>query len=83
VIPHLTITDGASEDIAVQARADVELYLPIEATVSKVKTGSGLRLILASFRSGSQVLRPGSSRSDDAALGTGRRIPRPPARLAG
>ena len=36
VIPHLTITDGASEAIAAQAQADVAAQLPLKAVVSAV-----------------------------------------------
>jgi 2'-5' RNA ligase len=36
VIPHLTITDGASEAVAAQAQADVGRYLPLEAAISAV-----------------------------------------------
>jgi hypothetical protein len=36
VIPHLTITDGASDAIAAQAQADVAQYLPMKAAVFAV-----------------------------------------------
>jgi len=36
VVPHLTITDGASEAIAAQAQADVARHLPLKAVVSAV-----------------------------------------------
>jgi 2'-5' RNA ligase len=36
VIPHLTITDGASEQIAAQAQADVAPHLPLKAMISAI-----------------------------------------------
>lgn len=36
VIPHLTITDGASEQIVAQAQADIAQHLPLKAMISAV-----------------------------------------------
>jgi 2'-5' RNA ligase len=36
VIPHLTVTDGADDDVAARACADVAQSLPLQAKVSKV-----------------------------------------------
>ena len=36
VIPHLTVTDGASEQIVAQAQADIAPHLPLEALISTI-----------------------------------------------
>jgi len=36
VIPHLTITDGANEQVMVRARTDITPHLPLKAKISAI-----------------------------------------------
>ncbi len=36
VIPHLTVTDGASEHVVARAQADIAPHLPLKATISAI-----------------------------------------------